>query len=75
MLIGPRVEVAYPARQLWRNDAIRGDEGIRQRCLAVVDVGEDANVSNAICGMLKLDELLRRDDGHGETEVRRAEVD
>lgn len=38
----------------------------------MVDVGEDANVSNAISGMLKLDELLGRDYGHGESVMRRA---
>lgn len=38
----------------------------------MVDVSENANVSYAISGMLKLDELLGWDDGHGETKMRRA---
>ena len=58
LLIGARVEVADLAGELGRYDAVCGEEGIGERRFAVVDVGEDADVSDVVGQPLEVDELL-----------------
>ena len=47
LLIVAAVQVSHLAHELWVDEAVRGDQVVRQRCLAVVHVRQDAYVADA----------------------------
>lgn len=64
LLVGPAVEVADLAGHFGGDDAVGGDEGVRQRGLAVVDVREDADVADVGRGVVERGEGGGVDGGH-----------
>jgi hypothetical protein len=67
LLVFARVEVAHLASEFCRDDAVRGEQAVRQRRLAVVDVGQDADVADVPRRPLQAHNLRWRDHGHGKS--------